>query len=145
MRVDPFVRPSWPRAYSFALVTGALFLVSWVLQLVFQAVAFAGDAAAHGEAFSWGALWPEFLASTFENWQSEFLQLVWQAAGLALFYHWGSSQSRESDDRLEAKVDELLARTAAAPVLMRFENTTFSPDELRALLERRPPDAEGAT
>lgn len=46
--------------------------------------------------------------STFENWQSEFLQLIWQAAGLALFLFWGSSQSKESDERLEAKVDALL-------------------------------------
>jgi len=43
-----------------------------------------------------------------ENWQSEFLQLVWQAAGLALFYFWGSSQSKEGDERLEAKIDLLL-------------------------------------
>jgi hypothetical protein len=50
---------------------------------------------------------PSF-ASTLENWQSEFLQLVWQAAGLRLLYFWGSSQSKESDDRLEANIDRLL-------------------------------------
>lgn len=113
MKLDPFRRPAWPKAYSFALVTGALFVGSWMLQFIFQAVAVAGEATEHGSRFSWAAFWPQFLASTFENWQSEFLQLVWQAAGLALFYHWGSSQSRESDDRLEAKVDELLARMVA--------------------------------
>jgi hypothetical protein len=43
------------------------------------------------------------------------LQLVWQAAGLALFYFWGSSQSRESDDRLEAKVDRLLSEQGIDP------------------------------
>jgi len=43
-----------------------------------------------------------------ENWQSDFLQLVWPAAGLALFYFWRSSQSKESDDRIEAKIDRLL-------------------------------------
>jgi hypothetical protein len=36
------------------------------------------------------------------------LQLVWQAAGLAFFYFWGSSQSKESDGRIEAKIDRLL-------------------------------------
>lgn len=55
-----------------------------------------------------GDFLPQFFASTFENWQSEFLQLIWQAAGLALFYYWGSSQSRESDERIEAKLDALL-------------------------------------
>ena len=53
-------------------------------------------------------LFAQFLASTFENWQSEFLQLVWQAVGLALLLFWGSSQSKESDERIEAKLDALL-------------------------------------
>jgi len=53
--------------------------------------------------------------STFENWQSEFLQLVWQAAGLAIFFYWGSSQSKESDERIEAKLDRLLEERGVDP------------------------------
>jgi hypothetical protein len=45
---------------------------------------------------------------TLENWQSEFLQLIWQVAGLALLLHVSSPQSHESEDRLEAKIDVLL-------------------------------------
>jgi hypothetical protein len=45
---------------------------------------------------------------TLENWQSEFLQLIWQVAGLALLYHVGSPQSKEGNDRLEEKVDLIL-------------------------------------
>jgi len=52
--------------------------------------------------------WTQFFASTFENWQSEFLQLIWQAVGLALLFLWGSSQSKQSDERIEAKLDRLL-------------------------------------
>ncbi|MFG3417309.1 DUF6766 family protein [Micromonospora sp. NPDC048063] len=104
----PFRKPRWPRAYAFALVTGALFLFSWIGQFVFQAVAESNEASQHGQSFAWADFLPQFLASTFENWQSEFLQLIWQAAGLALFYYWGSSQSRESDERIEAKLDALL-------------------------------------
>lgn len=111
----PFTRPAWPRAYAFGLVTGSLFLLSWAGQFAFQAVTVSGEAASHGERFRWAQFWPQFLASTFENWQSEFLQLVWQAAGLALFYYWGSSQSREGADRIEAKLDELLRRRGDAP------------------------------
>ena len=77
-------------------------------QFIFQLITTRNEASQHGQAFAWGDFLPQFLASTFENWQSEFLQLVWQAAGLALFYYWGSSQSRESDDRMEAKIDALL-------------------------------------
>jgi hypothetical protein len=62
----------------------------------------------HGQSFSWSEFFPQFFASTFENWQSEFLQLLWQAGGLAFLYFWGSSQSKESDDRMERKLDALL-------------------------------------
>ena len=102
------LRPRFSRAYSFAIVTGIFFLLSWVGQFVFQLIEVRNEAEQHGQEFSWGDFFPQFLQSTFENWQSEFLQLIWQAAGLALFYYWGSSQSKEGDDRLEAKVDALL-------------------------------------
>jgi hypothetical protein len=45
---------------------------------------------------------------TLENWQSEFLQLLWQVGGLALLLHVGSPQSKEGDDRMEAKIDAIL-------------------------------------
>lgn len=108
-------RPRFFTAYSFALVTGAFFLLSWVGQFVFQLIEVRNEAAEHGTAFDWIQFWPQFLASTFENWQSEFLQLVWQAAGLAFFYFWGSSQSREGEDRMEAKLDRLLRERGIDP------------------------------
>jgi hypothetical protein len=43
-----------------------------------------------------------------ENWQSEFLQLIWQVAGLAYLLYVGSLQSKEGDDREEAKLDAIL-------------------------------------
>ena len=45
---------------------------------------------------------------TLENWQSEFLQLIWQVAGLAFLFHVGSPSSKEGDDRKEEKLDRLL-------------------------------------
>ncbi len=42
-----------------------------------------------------------------ENWQSEFLQLM---VGLSVLWYIGSSQSKESDDRLEGKIDLLIQR-----------------------------------
>ena len=45
---------------------------------------------------------------TFENWQSEFLQLLWQVVGLGYFLYVGSPSSKEGDDRVEAKLDALL-------------------------------------
>lgn len=105
---DDVGKPKFSKAYSFALVTGLLFLVSWAGQFLSQLVVERDDAQMHNEAFKWADFFPQFLASTFENWQSEFLQLVWQAVGLALLLFWGSSQSKESDERIEAKLDALL-------------------------------------
>jgi hypothetical protein len=52
--------------------------------------------------------WPEvpsylkqMARDTFENWQSEFLQLLWQVVGLAYFLYIGSPSSKENDDRLD--------------------------------------------
>jgi hypothetical protein len=106
--MDSSLRPRFTRAYSFAIVTGVFFLLSWFGQFIFQMMEVRNEAQEHGQQFTWSDFFPQFLQSTFENWQSEFLQLVWQAAGLALFYYWGSSQSRESDERIEAKLDALL-------------------------------------
>lgn len=108
-------RPRFLKAYGFGLVTAALFLIAWSGQFVAQLVAFRNEAGQHGEEFAWSQYWPEFLASTLENWQSEFLQLVWQAVGLAVLLLWGSSQSKESDERIEAKVDLLLRSQGIDP------------------------------
>jgi hypothetical protein len=45
----------------------------------------------------------------------EFLQLVWQAVGLALLFFWGSLQSKESDERVEATLDRLLEERGIDP------------------------------
>ena len=47
---------------------------------------------------------------TLENWQSEFLQLIWQVAGLSFLWYIGSPQSKEGDDRKEEKIDEILKK-----------------------------------
>lgn len=48
-----------------------------------------------------------FLDATFENWQSEVLQIIIQAAVFAYGYWLGSSQSKEGDKTTEAKIDAL--------------------------------------
>lgn len=108
-------RPAFGRAYGFAIITGALFLLSWIGQFAFQLIEVQNDAFLHGEVFQWSEVFPQFLASTFENWQSEFLQLIWQAAGLSFLLFWGSSQSKESDERLESKIDALLKERGLDP------------------------------
>lgn len=52
----------------------------------------------------------EMMRDTLENWQSEFLQLLWQVGGLAFLLFLGSPQSKEGTDRIEAKLDAILER-----------------------------------
>ena len=92
-----------------------LFLLFWCGQFVAKLVVEQNEAAQHGQGFEWPQFLAQFFASTFENWQSEFLRLAWQAAGLAVLFFWGSSQSRESDERIEAKRDRLLEERGIDP------------------------------
>lgn len=50
------------------------------------------------------------MRDTLENWQSEFLQLIWQVAGLAFLIYLGSPQSKEGDERQEEKLDLILEK-----------------------------------
>src|SRR4051794_23490107 len=61
-----------------------------------------------GQPLAGSAYLVEMLRDTFENWQSEFLQLLWQVVGLVYFLYVGSPASKENDDRTEAKIDALL-------------------------------------
>lgn len=97
----------WSR-YSYTWVTLALFLVALVGQWVFGWYEYVEQQQEHNQAIEVAAYVTQLMRGTLENWQSEFLQLVWQVAGLSFLYHVGSTQSRESEDRMEAKIDELL-------------------------------------
>ncbi|HEY0650967.1 DUF6766 family protein [Phenylobacterium sp.] len=96
------------KMYAYAWITLGFFLVSFVLHWTFGWAAFVDTQQAHGQAAELSAFLVEASRDTFENWQSEFLQLLWQVVGLAYFLYVGSPASKENDDRMEAKVDELL-------------------------------------
>ncbi|HET7817465.1 MAG TPA: DUF6766 family protein [Sphingomicrobium sp.] len=96
------------KGYAYAWITLGFFLVSFALHWGFGWSAFASEAARHGETPQLADYLVEMSRDTFENWQSEFLQLLWQVVGLAYFLYLGSPTSHENDDRLEAKVDALL-------------------------------------
>lgn len=96
------------KRYAYAWITLGFFAVSLVLHWYFGWKAFVDTASQHGETAHWSAFATEALRDTFENWQSEFLQLLWQVVGLAYFLYIGSPSSKENDDRMEAKVDALM-------------------------------------
>jgi len=97
----------WGR-YGFAWVTLALFLITLSGHWVFGWFAYAREQENLGQTIEVSGYLVEMGRDTLENWQSEFLQLIWQVAGLAILLHVGSPQSKEGDDRMEAKIDAIL-------------------------------------
>lgn len=98
------------RNYGFVWVTGALFLFTLAGHWLFGWYAYIDGRLEHNQPIEISAYTIEMLRDTFENWQSEFLQLIWQVAGLAILLHVGSPQSKEGDDRMEAKIDAILLK-----------------------------------
>jgi hypothetical protein len=102
------------RPYGYAWVTLGFFLISLLGHWVFAWFAYVDEQQSHQAPIEWSGYFVEVMRDTFENWQSEFLQLLWQVGGLAFLLFVGSPQSKEGDDRMEAKIDEILRRLAPA-------------------------------
>ena len=97
----------WNR-YGFVWVTGAFFIITIVGHWIFGWFAYVNEQQSHSQPVEVGSYTVEMMRDMLENWQSEFLQLIWQVAGLAMLLHVGSPQSKEGDDRMEAKLDAIL-------------------------------------
>jgi hypothetical protein len=96
--------------YSFFWVTLGLFFMNISLHWIFAWYSYIQEQREHGQPIQFDGYFNESLRDTMENWQSEFMQLIWQVVGLSLLWYIGSSQSKEADDRLEEKIDLLIRR-----------------------------------
>jgi Domain of unknown function (DUF6766) len=107
----------WIRDRSLGVLFVSLFLASWVVQLYFEWRVYVGERRAHDESASFWSMsfWDEFGQSTFENWQSEFLQLAAFTIATAYLVYKGSSESPDSEERLEAKLNALLEERGLDP------------------------------
>lgn len=107
----------WIRDRSLGIFFISLFLTSWAAQAYFEWQVFVDDEQDHGrQATFWSAdFWETFWQSTLENWQSEFLQVASFAIAATYFVMKGSSESPDSDARVEAKLDALLERQGLDP------------------------------
>jgi len=103
--------PGFFRKYAYAWITVGFFLVALALHWLFGWYAYQDEAIQHGSSADPSGYLVEMMRDTMENWQSEFLQLLWQVVGLAYFLYVGSPSSKENDDRLEAKIDALIRIT----------------------------------
>ncbi len=102
------------RNYGLSITLAALFLFSWGLQTWMGWTHFVAEQQQHGqEAEPFGPdgyIW-HWGQATFENWQSEFLQLFSFVALTAMLIHRNSAESADGDDEIKAMLEELLDRT----------------------------------
>ena len=112
------MRRIW-RDYGLSITLAMLFVISWALQTWMGWTEFVAEQRDHGVAavafgpdgyfWSWGQ-------ATFENWQSEFLQVFVFIVLTTILVHRRSHESPDTDydneaslRRIEAKVDQLMA------------------------------------
>ncbi|PZF83362.1 DUF6766 family protein [Jiangella anatolica] len=101
----------WGAVYVLIL----LFLGSWLGQFFTQLSEFRSEQQTHGEPFTWSDYLTSFFASTFENWQSEWLQLVFQAVLLLAAKHLLFQADAEDLERIERKIDRIHEHVGAGP------------------------------
>ena len=89
-------------------VTLLLFIVAVALHWYFGWKDFVNEQTAHAQPVISSEYVVQMMRETMENWQSEFLQLIWQVAGLSFLWYCGSPQSKEGDDRREEKLDFII-------------------------------------
>ena len=96
--------------YGLAWVLLALFLTSWAMQTWTGWREFQSEQQEHGQTAQVfgdsGYVW-NWSRATFENWQSEFLQVLAFVTLTSFLIFKGSPESRDGDDEMQAKLDRI--------------------------------------
>ena len=102
--------------YNLSIVLGTLFVVSWVIQTWTGWVHFQADQIEHSQTAEVfgpsGYVW-QWAESTFENWQSEFLQLLAFVVLTSFLIHRGSHESKDTDEEMMATLNRIERRLNA--------------------------------
>jgi hypothetical protein len=98
------------RKRGFLWITFLFFVVSFAIHWTFAWFSYAEEQVEHNQPIELSGYFNQTLRDTMENWQSEFLQLMWQVAGLSFLLYIGSPQSKENEERLEKKLDAILQK-----------------------------------
>lgn len=103
------MRHLW-RNYNLSIVLLVFFLTCWALQTWTGWREFEAEQRSHGQEAQVfgddGYLWT-WGEATFENWQSEFLQLFSMVVLTSFLIHKGSAESRDSQDEMQQKLDRI--------------------------------------
>lgn len=108
----PRRRTVWQR-YGLSITLGVLFVITWIAQAITEWQVVANEAEQHGSSVTASDYLWEFGQSTFENWQSEFLQLFTFVVLTVFLVHEGSHESRSTDEETEASLERIEAKLDA--------------------------------
>ncbi|MBX9573755.1 MAG: hypothetical protein K2X77_32965 [Candidatus Obscuribacterales bacterium] len=99
--------------YSLSIVLAILFIVSWGIQSFAGWQRYASEQKEKGQQAtimgSDGYVW-EWSEATFENWQSEFLQLLTFVVLTSFLIHKGSHESKDGDEELKQMIGQIQKR-----------------------------------
>lgn len=101
----------WGAAYLLLF----LFLASWGGQFVTQLIEVGNEARQHGQAFEMSEFWPQFWQATFENWQSEWFQLLIQAVVLLGMKHVLFKADAQDTEQMQLDLAEIKAHLGIPP------------------------------
>ena len=73
------------RNWGAVFILAVFFLGSWAGQFGNQLIVAKQESSEHNQEFKMDDFWPQFWSSTFENWQSEWLQRTTQALLISAF------------------------------------------------------------
>jgi hypothetical protein len=93
----------------------ALFLASWGGQFIAMLIEVGNEAREHGQSFQMDEFWPKFWSSTFENWQSEWLQLFVQAVVLLGMKHVLFKADAQDTEQMQLDLTEIKEHLGIPP------------------------------
>src|SRR5947208_13025480 len=98
------------RYYSLSIAVGTLFVASFILHAIFgwfQYVADQQDQGSIPTLFGLHGYVTYFGEWTFQNWQSEFLEVLVLIVLTSYLIHKGSAESKDSDDKTEETLQRI--------------------------------------
>src|SRR3954469_2092096 len=104
-----FLRRMW-RDYSLSIVVGLMFLVSFLLHTIFGWWQYVADQTSQGQdptVFGWSGYIVYFGEWTFQNWQSEFLEVLLLIGATTYLIHRGSPESKDGDEEMKAMLERI--------------------------------------
>ena len=95
------------RRWVAVFILFAFFFLSWGGQFASQLQQAKNEAEQHSQQFVMSEFWPEFWSATFENWQSEWLQLATQAILIAALSDYLFRKGNQDHYKTQLMIDEL--------------------------------------